>query len=69
VHFNLAKAYARANLPEKAEQERVIFARLNALAEQQRSQHGNQSYAGSHDQSTFSIPSAQSNATSAPESR
>ena len=37
VHFNLAKAYAKANLPEKAEQERATFARLNALAELQRS--------------------------------
>ncbi len=50
MHFNLAKAYAKANLPEKAEQERADFARLNALAEQQRSQHVNQSYSGSHEQ-------------------
>ena len=49
VHFNLAKAYAKAKLPEKAEQERSIFARLNALAEQQRSHSGNQAYGGSHD--------------------
>jgi tetratricopeptide (TPR) repeat protein len=56
VHFNLAKAYARANLPEKAEQERATFARLNAMAEDQRSRHGNQSYSGSHDQTDFSIP-------------
>jgi hypothetical protein len=49
VHFNLAKAYAKAKLPKKAEQERVIFVRLNALAEQQRSRSGNQAYGGSHD--------------------
>ena len=49
VHFNLAKAYAKAKLPEKAEQERAIFARLNALAEQRRSHSGNQAYSGSHD--------------------
>jgi tetratricopeptide (TPR) repeat protein len=49
VHFNLAKAYAKAKLLEKAEQERSIFARLNALAEQQRSHSGNQAYGGSHD--------------------
>ena len=49
VHFNLAKAYAKAKLPEKAGEERAIFARLNALAEQQRSLHKNQSYGGSHD--------------------
>jgi tetratricopeptide (TPR) repeat protein len=60
VHFNLAKAYAKANLPEKAEQERVTFARLNALAEQQRSQHGNQSYSGSHDLEGLTVPRAES---------
>jgi len=59
VHFNLAKAYARANLPEKAEQERATFARLNALAEQQRSHHGNQSYSASHDATDFSVPRAE----------
>jgi len=46
IHFNLAKAYAKAKSPEKAEQERAIFARLNALAEKQRSQSGNQAYEG-----------------------
>jgi len=66
VHFNLAKAYAKANLPEKAEQERATFARLNALAELQRSQHGNQSYSGSHDQTDFSIPRV--DPTAAPDS-
>jgi Flp pilus assembly protein TadD len=49
VHFNLAKAYAKSKLPEKAEQERSIFARLNALAEQRKSRSGNQAYGGSHD--------------------
>ena len=43
IHFNLAKAYAKAKQPEKAEEERAIFARLNALAEQQRAQGANQS--------------------------
>lgn len=47
VHFNLAKAYAHAKLPQKAEEERAIFERLNTLAEQQRSQLGNQAY-GAH---------------------
>jgi tetratricopeptide (TPR) repeat protein len=47
IHFSLAKAYAKAHLPEKAAQEREIFARLNALAEQQRSIQGSQSY-GAH---------------------
>jgi len=50
VHFNLAKAYARAKLTDKAEEERGIFARLNTLAEQQRSQSGNQAY-GAHNAS------------------
>jgi tetratricopeptide (TPR) repeat protein len=48
VHFNLAKAYAKARLMDKAEHERAIFARLNALAEEQRSHTGNQAYGGSH---------------------
>ena len=47
VHFNLAKAYAHAKLPQEAEEERAIFERLNTLAEQQRSQSGNQAY-GAH---------------------
>jgi len=67
VHFNLAKAYAKAHLPEKAEQERATFARLNALAEFERSRHGNQSYSGSHDKTDFSIPRAESTADPAPE--
>jgi len=56
VHFNLAKAYAKASLPEKAAEQRAIFARLNALAERQRSLRGNQSYAGSHAESGFPAP-------------
>lgn len=67
VHFNLAKAYAKANMPEKAEQERATFARLNALAELQRSRHGNQSYSGSHDKTDFSIPRVESPSTAPPE--
>jgi tetratricopeptide (TPR) repeat protein len=56
VHFNLAKAYAKAKQPEKAEQERAIFVRLNALAEQQRSAHGNQSYSGPREATEMSVP-------------
>jgi tetratricopeptide (TPR) repeat protein len=44
IHFQLARAYARHNLPEKAAAERALFARLNTLAEQQRSSTGSQSY-------------------------
>jgi tetratricopeptide (TPR) repeat protein len=46
IHFNLAKAYARAKMPEKAERERAIFSQLNEVTEDQRSQHGTQVYAG-----------------------
>jgi predicted Zn-dependent protease len=49
VHFNLAKAYAKAGQPAKATSERATFAELNALAEQQRSQQGNQSYGAAHE--------------------
>jgi tetratricopeptide (TPR) repeat protein len=61
IHFTLAKAYTKAHLPEKAAQEREIFARLNALAEQQRSIQGSQSY-GAHNagDSAFSSPLATS---------
>jgi len=55
VHFNLAKAYARAKLVDRAEQERATFVRLNALAEQRRSQSGNQAY-GAHNAADYSAP-------------
>jgi tetratricopeptide (TPR) repeat protein len=58
VHFNLAKAYAKTNQPEKAERERATFVRLNGLAEEQRSQRGNQSYGGAHDATENPISSA-----------
>ncbi len=48
VHFSLAKAYAKSNQPARAHEERAIFAQLNALAERQRAQQGNQAY-GEHD--------------------
>jgi inosine-uridine nucleoside N-ribohydrolase len=41
---HLVPVYARKNLPEKVATERAVFARLNALAEQQRSATGSQSY-------------------------
>src|SRR5882762_1774178 len=49
VHFNLAKAYAKSKRSDKEAEERAIFGRLNALAEQQRSAHGDQSYDGPRD--------------------
>jgi len=63
IHFALARAYAKGNQPDKASQERATFARLNALAEQQRAQRGNQSYQGSHDAAN---PSILGTATTAP---
>ncbi len=48
IHFNLAKAYARAKMPEKAERERATFSQLNEITESQRSQHGTQIYTGPH---------------------
>jgi tetratricopeptide (TPR) repeat protein len=47
IHFNLAKAYAKGNQPDKAAEERAIFSHLNELLEQQRSMQGTQSY-GAH---------------------
>jgi tetratricopeptide (TPR) repeat protein len=61
VHFNLAKAYSQAKLPEKAKEERTIFAQLNALAQEQRSTHGVQTYGGSRDMSDFSTTGASDN--------
>jgi tetratricopeptide (TPR) repeat protein len=58
VHFNLAKAYSKAKLPEKAKEERVIFAQLNAIAEQQRSLTGNQSYGAASNSMELSPASA-----------
>jgi Flp pilus assembly protein TadD len=49
IHFNLAKAYARAKMPEKAEQERAIFSQLNETAESHRIRLGTQIYAGPRD--------------------
>ncbi|MBV8673481.1 MAG: tetratricopeptide repeat protein [Acidobacteriaceae bacterium] len=65
IHFALARAYAKSNQPEKANEERATFARLNALAEQQRAQHGNQAYQGAHDAANPSILGAGTGATGA----
>ena len=56
IHFNLAKAYAKTSQPEKADAERAIFVRLNALSEQQRGLNGNQNYTGPRDATGLSIP-------------
>jgi tetratricopeptide (TPR) repeat protein len=49
VHFNLAKAYAKSKRPDKEVEERALFDRLNALAEQQRGAQGDQAYEGPRD--------------------
>ena len=66
VHFNLAKAYARAKLTDKAEQERATFMRLNALAEQRRSQSGNQAY-GAHNATDYTPPRPDAEKPAAPQ--
>jgi tetratricopeptide (TPR) repeat protein len=66
IHFHLARAYSKAKQPEKADQERETFARLNAIAEHQRSMRGSQAYGASHEQETdLSLPPATALAQSA----
>lgn len=61
IHFHLARSYAKAKQPEKAGQERETFARLNAIAERQRSMRGSQAYGASHEQeSDLALPAAAS---------
>jgi predicted Zn-dependent protease len=69
VHFNLARAYAKAKQVEKAEEERATFARLNALAEQQRSQGANQSSGASMNSMDLSPVQTQDTKPAAPERR
>jgi len=66
VHFNLAKAYDRVKLPEKAQQERAVFSRLNAARESERSHHGTQIYSGPHDAGEMTRQSSTPNAPSSP---
>jgi len=60
IHFHLARAYSKAKQPDKAEDERATFARLNAIAERQRSLRGSQAYGASHEQqSDLALPAVQ----------
>jgi tetratricopeptide (TPR) repeat protein len=69
IHFNLAKAYARAKMPEKAEQERATFSQLNEMVESQRSLQGAQIYAGPRDAVDITrTPAAQTSLPSPPRS-
>jgi tetratricopeptide (TPR) repeat protein len=68
IHFNLAKAYARAKMPEKAEQERKTFSQLNELAEDQRSRHGTQIYVGPRDAVDVTTTPATKGSSSPPRS-
>jgi hypothetical protein len=56
IHFHLLRAHARKNLLKKAATERAVFARLNALAEQQRGVTGSQSYGAFVSQMEFLWP-------------
>jgi hypothetical protein len=49
IHFNLAKAYTRAKMTQKAQYERDTFSRLNQEAESQRSRQGSRVYLGTRD--------------------
>jgi tetratricopeptide (TPR) repeat protein len=60
VHFNLVKAYAKANLPEKEREERAIFAQLNETAQQQRARRGSQSYGAAQDPNSSSVSGTES---------
>jgi predicted Zn-dependent protease len=57
IHFNLAKAYGKLKQPEKEQEERDTFARLNALAEQARASRGTQSYGDTHGRSDTTMTS------------
>jgi tetratricopeptide (TPR) repeat protein len=62
IHYHLARAYSKAKQPDKADQERETFARLNGIAEQQRSTRGSQAYGASHAQeSDLSLPPVATN--------
>jgi len=64
IHFHLARAYAKARQSEKAEQERETFARLNAIADHQRSLRGSQAYGASHEQANdLSLPTTATSGT------
>ena len=61
IHFNLAKAYARAKMHEKADRERATFSQLSEMEKNQHPQPGSQTYAGprgSVDMTTTPIQSA-----------
>ena len=66
VHFNLAKAYAKTKRPEKAKEERATFARLNALAQEERSRTGSQAYGAAHGTMDFAATPAEVNKMAAP---
>jgi len=62
THFNLAKAYAKSGQTQRAAEERATFIDLNALAEQQKSQQGNQAYRGPREAGDMSVaPKATAN--------
>ncbi|HVJ09056.1 MAG TPA: tetratricopeptide repeat protein [Acidisarcina sp.] len=66
AHFNLAKAYAKAGQPQRAAEERATFVRLNAVAEEQKSQHGSQAYQGPREARDMSAPQKSAGVPSGP---
>jgi tetratricopeptide (TPR) repeat protein len=64
-HFALARAYSKAHMSDKAATERAAFARLNALAEQQRASNGSQNYQGPRQAANSSVLGTANSGTAA----
>jgi hypothetical protein len=60
VHFALARSYTKAGRPDAAEQERAAFARLNELAQTQRSHTGSQAYGAVQDRNAIRATESES---------
>ena len=65
VHFNLAKAYAKAKRPEDADRERAAFERLNEQVQKTQSAD-NDVYGGAHDRSA-TVPQESKTTVSTPQ--
>ena len=65
VHFNLAKAYAKAKRPEDADRERAAFERLNEQVQKTQSAD-NDVYGGAHDRSA-TVPQESKTPVSTPQ--
>jgi tetratricopeptide (TPR) repeat protein len=56
VHFDLARAYAKAKRTAEAEHERAIFGQMSEVTEHQNAQRGNNAYGSPHDSSILERP-------------